>query len=1045
MEEQVNKVEEGNLIVDTKEEKILVLFFKKIFNKVKGVLINYFSKIDVFINAKKKRIKEKLIISKRKKLQYATLLEKPIDSKKEDKFGIEPYVRQLNYAIKKGANFIAINGEHGSGKSSVVNIFKKSKSGIWRRLWFKNTFVNINFMNINEKMIDEKSLGTLNTPQQLEQIKDIKANTINNYHRYLVNQVANDIYRDPYEIEKLFYRDTFSYTVVKKINNRFIAFLVDKILLILTSIISLIIIYMTFFNISENSKKIIVFEDLYYMILPKLPFLLLLFLIIAVIYGFGISKPDTESKSPMLDIDKCRNNFCKVIFHKLNWWSTLYLIIDDLDRIDSKLQAQILSLLNNEYYPLNRIIKRIRIVFICMIDLKYIESDLNKEKIEKTDDDIKSIDFDGQKLFDYILDVSNNQNHILTHYVLDSIENSETNLNYIFSKSPKKDYLIGVILNYYDSIRKIKHCLSKIINKYNYLNYKKIDIEYSQLIFFTILQDNYKVEDIMNACETILRSENGINDVKNIINNPDNSIEIIKLNSIILEGYNKLIINENYYIYLYNFMDKSNLLFNSELELCRISKQLPYDMADNDVINFYKVMSEVDERRYNKIYNEIFKYCPEENKLLFFENKKFFEYSLKMNEIENLIDLNNLYKQSYISKAYPNIYSSKVFTSYQVNKLIIKDLYSLNEKRQKDPTPENIVNYLDELETFFDNMRGSVYNRFDFKNLLINLDINKTIFNLLFLEIKNDNIPIGYELFINKVIKYENLSQILNLSIINKIYDIDIDFHIKVIEFYLKCNINLEELISIACDKRYIAKDIDYILDKINASEIYLSLDNIESIIEKYKYNVKLEKHIIKILDDKDKRKILIDFIKENEFEITTQVMDKLRDIPYKDAFPKFYESRFIATKHYKLYTYSKTIKSKMFDIRQGSKNVPEYKSAIKEIYEYIGSIWARYQFSDDFVDFILNNYEFSGMVFNDSNFWKIKILSKRVNDISISNKIFDKVYADGGISNLCSYCVKKDNKITNKTFLQLLKDYAISKGVDSHIIGKITSRINNL
>lgn len=1035
MEEQINEIEKDGIVDDNKETKDnkMLLFLKKISHTIKEKFKYYFEKTSLFIASKNKSLSERRITNKRKKLQYATLLEKPIDSKKEDKFGIEPYVKQLNYAIKKGANFIAINGEHGSGKSSIVNVLRKSRTSFWRRLWMKNIFVNINFMNINEKMIDDEKFKTAKTPQQLEQINDIKANTVTNYHRYLVNQVANDIYRHPYEIEKLFYKDTFSYTVVKKINNPIIAYLVDKILLILTSIISLIIIYMTFFNVSEDSKQIGIFEDLYEKLLPKLPFLLLLFLIIAVIYGFGISKPDKESKSPMLDIDKCRNNFCKVIFNKLNWGSTLYLVIDDLDRIDSKLQAQILSLLNNEYYPLNRIIKRIRIVFICMIDLKDIEPDL------------KDIDLDGQKLFDYILDVSNNQNNILTHYVVDTIKNSETNLNYIFSKSQRKDYLIGIILNYYDSIRKIKHCLSKIINKYNYLNYKKIDIDYSQLIFFAILQDNYKVDDIMLVCETVLKNENGVNEIKSTINNPDSPSDFIKLNSIILEAYNKSIINENYYIYLFNFMDKSNLLFHSELKLCRLSKQPSWITADDEVKRFYQIMSEIDESRYNKIYNEIFKYCLDENKLLFFENKKFLEYSLKMDELENIIDLQNLYRQSYISKAYPNIHAISVFTSYQVNNLIIKDLYLLNEKRLKEPTDENNIKYLEELRTFFVNMGDSVYNRFKLRDLLKDLKLTDVIFNLLFSEIKKDEIPIGYELFVNKEIKYENLIPYLNLGIIDKLYDIDKNFHLKVIEFLIGCEIGVEEQITIACDNRFVISNIDYLLDKINATGAFLSIDNIKNIVEKYKYNIRLEKHIINILDDRNLRRDISMYILENEFDISTSLIEKLHSIDYRQGFSRYYESKFINTKHYELYAYSIAIKSKVFEIKPKYKNVNEYKTAINSIYSNIDYRYMNYAFDDSFVNFILNNFEFNTMTFSDSNFWKIKILTNKINDAITSNKIFDKVYADGTLSNLCSYCAKRENQITNKTFLQLLKDYAISKNIDFHVVGKITSRINNL
>lgn len=98
-------------------------------------------------------------------------LEKPIVNKNEDLFNISSYVEDLENAIDDGAKFIAIDGEYGSGKSSLVNMLKNNEIKKDKN----TTFVNINFLNINEEN------------------KNGNNETINNYHRYFVNQVANDI------------------------------------------------------------------------------------------------------------------------------------------------------------------------------------------------------------------------------------------------------------------------------------------------------------------------------------------------------------------------------------------------------------------------------------------------------------------------------------------------------------------------------------------------------------------------------------------------------------------------------------------------------------------------------------------------------------------------------------------------------------------------------------------------------------------------------------------------------------------------------------
>lgn len=51
-------------------------------------------------------------------------LETPITDKDNDNFGAITYSEQIYFAIKKGAKFIAIDGEYGTGKSSIINLFE---------------------------------------------------------------------------------------------------------------------------------------------------------------------------------------------------------------------------------------------------------------------------------------------------------------------------------------------------------------------------------------------------------------------------------------------------------------------------------------------------------------------------------------------------------------------------------------------------------------------------------------------------------------------------------------------------------------------------------------------------------------------------------------------------------------------------------------------------------------------------------------------------------------------------------------------------------
>ena len=409
-------------------------------------------------------------------------LETPIIDKNDDNFGALTYSEQLYYAIKKGAKFIAVDGEYGTGKSSVINLLK-TKVCHNKKEEKNNIFLNINFLNINERFenVNEKSVLNDNHEKKenliIDNEFDKNTNIIDKYHRYFVNQVGSCLCKNPYDVERTFYNNQFSYTTTSLRKNSIFKMIIDKILIILIGFVSIYLIYSGFF------KSITMFADLYKIASDIMPYVLFVIFILLILYGYGFYKPEKVEKSPMLEIDKCKNNLCKVLYNNIPKNGNVYFIIDDLDRIDKKLQLPIISLFYNEYYHLDTVLSNIKIRFIFMIDLNKI-----------IDDQEKNVNSD--KLFDYILSIANNQPIILRDYIEKQINQNEI-LSYIFDKVENKDYIIGIINNNYNSIRKTKHLFNRIITKYIYLKDKNLNnINYSQLIIISILMGLDCVESL---------------------------------------------------------------------------------------------------------------------------------------------------------------------------------------------------------------------------------------------------------------------------------------------------------------------------------------------------------------------------------------------------------------------------------------------------------------------------------------------------------------------------------------------------------------------
>lgn len=991
----------------------LKIFKKKVQSKEDSVKRNIFiiikEKIAIFHNkwailfnkSPIKKLYNKIYDYFNEKSRYNTILEKPIKNKKEDLFGVLTYVKQLEYAIKKGATFIAINGKHGSGKSSIVNVLNQ-----YRKDFFKHKFVNVNFLNINEKKI-------------MNGESDLK--TIDNYHRYFVNQVANDIYRNPYEIEKLFFNNFISYTTTKKIRNPFLSKMVDLLLTIDISIISLLILYLSFFK----DAKIQLLDDIYGYLLPFLPFVFLIFIVLALIYGYGIYKPEKQDKSPMLDIDKCRNNFCKVLYDKLSYGTKLYLIIDDMDRLEPELQIKILSLLYNEYYPLNKTIKDIKIIFIFMIDIN---------KLLPT---LKACQLESGKLFDYILDVANNQDNVLKHYLMNLIDNN-TNLKRIFSLTSQKEFLISIIVNNYTSIRDLKHCLNRIITKENYLYKKSININYSQLIFCSIIQGLYDLDEINLAFEKIVYNNNFEMPSKPA-SDSENDKKFYLLLSMIKNSYDKNIVDSNYYAYYYNFINNDNLLNNYEQKIFNISKYESWIIDDNDIKNISELLSN-EQIRFQMVYDEIFKYATDENKILFLENKEFCDYITKLDDIKNIINIENLYENIFIGNAFKNITS--LLYDYEKDYLI-HSLLELNEQRLKEENEQLLTEYLKKLETFISHLKENVFD-YNLKKLFENITLNDKLYSLLFNEVLKDKIPIGYMMFNDGQLSYEKISNKINNEFILKIEKIDSDFSIKLKEKLINNAIPYETLIYIVTNKDEKISNIDKLYENINNTNNYINYQNIEKIINIYGYNEKLDKHINKIIESNEVKKI-VSFLNNNKLNISLNVVNKLSEIESRFAFIKTYEKIFIKFKKFGLYIYSRTINNNLLDIEDKYKNKQDYLEALKAVYKNCKNLNKDIIFSDIFIDYILQNFDFNTITFTENNFWKIKYLSNKILEETISSRIFDKLKSDNVLEKFCTYCSKGKTDIKNVQFLNLLKKYSIDNSISPYTIGGLTKRINNI
>lgn len=916
-----------------------------------------------------------------------TFLEKPIVNKSEDLFNISSYVEDLENAIDDGAKFIAIDGEYGSGKSSLVNILKNNEIKKDK----KTAFVNINFLNINEEN------------------KNGNNETINNYHRYFVNQVANDICNNPFEIEQLFYQSFISYSVTNPSRYKLWKIIVDKLLLILTSYMIIFLTYKTFLQSIKELEFIFKYSD-------KInPVILITMFVLVIIYGYGIYKPNKQEKSPMLEIDKCRNIFFKIVSTKVKRHlsfkrkTKLFLIIDDLDRIDENLQVKIISLLYNEYYPLK--INGIELIFVFMINAHKLQDKLLDNKVS------------NEKLFDYILPVSNNQKHIIRH-LTNKMINEHDILNEIFNNKDIKnrEYIIGLICKKYETMRKIKHFFNKLISKYNYIRNKNIDnINYDEMIIISIMLDQVETSVLDSCISKVINNETLDDDSENI----KDILEICK---------GKKIFDADYYIYLYNFIDKDDILNHYENELYLISEKgyeniTPDD--ENKILDYF----ESEKVRYDKVFYEIFLFLENDTKIIFATSKKFCDYLIKSSNFFGNIDITNAYKNWCGYCLCDNIP-----LDINIKNAMIYDLKEARRLYLESKTSENAKKLKSEFKEFLEKMWDRIF-KFDLKNYFSIIEIDDDIYKLLFEPIIPVNIENGFKLLNDEIIDCNYIKKYINNSFLTKVNSLPSEMSISIKNQILNTNdIDVDVIVNIIGDESIKFENIEFIYDKINSSNKYINYEKLIIILNQYGYSEKLDKHISYHIDKNESN--MIRYLNSNRYSLSSIVLEKLDSISTVYKFTNYYEEIFVAKEFYSLYIYSRLLKNQHFDINKNMISNDKYKNNVLDIYKNINNWALQYSFTKNYSEFILENFDFNSIKFTSDNFWKITHHISNIASPSQFTPILVSLKSQNQLENFFNYCINRSKSIDIE-FIKFLRSYAQEMGLSSSIKAKLTKKIN--
>lgn len=506
-------------------------------------------------------------------------LNRPIQSKEQDWIGISTYVEKLNDAIEAGAKIIAVTSDFGTGKSSLISLYKNLYETPFRSFVSGRgkKVLGINMWGNYEHIQDEKSM-----PLEL--------------HKAFIYQVISQINprdkRKSNYISRRLSKDFGIFSVNGKNSWWSIAAISSLIGFFLSAIAYKFQKYIqTFFELSETSFSLAV---------------ILLFIVSVCGFGFVIANSEIIFSSKKSEGNRTFDENVLIDLFKqevLNHCGRQHyiIVIEDLDRIDEKDHVlQFLRELRRYYLTEGG---RHKITFIVCIKPEAMLRNIAEKEVQEY-----------KKIFDYTINLQKINIDNFDAILKGLLEEKKEWLEKLNLKpqldTPGMEWMIhGCNID----IREIKNRLNEALTLYESLldrfpeNENKAVITFEKCAVATYLRreyenDFYKLED--NALD-VLVSQYAIRGLETIEGDqqPDKWKELQeKFKEDVVQLIKSKQIDANYRLYFYNYPSDSKLFTISEM---RVYNSIVYQETPKDKNEYLEHLNQTSEGIIEAAYQKI--------------------------------------------------------------------------------------------------------------------------------------------------------------------------------------------------------------------------------------------------------------------------------------------------------------------------------------------------------------------------------------------------------------------------------------------------------
>lgn len=508
---------------------------------------------------------------------------------KDDLIGFNSYIDSLDQAINSGANFIGLISDYGTGKSTLLDMYKTKKCNE------KDILVKINLWNCDNYSNNEQ--------KKIESLCSIRTNTDGanfekpymDIHRLFLHQLIDGLSLDNPNYYKKKINRNYNVFDIKLGFKRYIYFYFLAIFLIM-SMLDKLGIFTMFMNC---------LEPLGYFLISVLTVLCIL------LYKPAISYKNADGPNREIDENDTKDLYREIIeayrIGKNRKKSRIIICLEELDRYDN--MEVILEYLK-EFYKFYK--EQQNVVFIISIkSASQIIKSLNDREISSFNvPDIKEL---YEKIFDFILNLKPINIHDYDSIVAELLSskinnvpegitiptlNNLRNWKYLYKGTNIK-------------IRDIKHRYNFAIALYLTLSDSELKPNINKCLFLAYLEDAH------NELYDKLVSDNDL--LNSVLINYANKIRDFEFlgftndeNEILLEGLDSKFITVDYNHYFYKFPKGKKCLSPYEFE---VYNAIFFDEDNNDLNLFLEKLTNAQllnliDKRVNELFlpKIVFKY-----------------------------------------------------------------------------------------------------------------------------------------------------------------------------------------------------------------------------------------------------------------------------------------------------------------------------------------------------------------------------------------------------------------------------------------------------